>query len=199
MIVDAEDRQGYRLSRYCRALVPALIAVAPSLAMADAVGYRATVRGNTVVVCADKNERQCPDPEGMLRQRLGRRRPRLLSQSCVRRGNYVCYLDECVPRGKYRYGLARPYPCYGDGPTDYFIDVEVKRELDVDQCRRRGSKKSHRHRLDAPWRGHGATVCGSHCGSCSSGSSAPETVVIVYLVLGIAVLLWVRRRRLRRL
>jgi hypothetical protein len=35
------------------------------------------------------------------------------------------YLDECVPAGRYRYGLATPLPCEGCGGTPFFAIAEV--------------------------------------------------------------------------
>lgn len=86
--------------------------------------------------------RPCPDPGGMLRQNIATGEVVRLASECSPADAQPTYVDDCVPPGVYRYGLARPFaPGYWpSNPTcsntcgmptctfcraDYFVTVTV--------------------------------------------------------------------------
>ena len=95
-------------------------------------GYEVSVSGHTVTICPINLEgRECPDPDGMLRQ--GSTATSLLADRCTVERGTSCYVDECVPDGEYKYGFVRPYQCcqYCCG-TDYYETVRVGAGPSVD-------------------------------------------------------------------
>jgi hypothetical protein len=73
--------------------------------------YQVTVTGNTVTICPWNLEaRGCPDADGMLRVSEGAA-VRIADLCEADAGDDGCYVDECVPKGQYQYGFARPYAC----------------------------------------------------------------------------------------
>jgi hypothetical protein len=102
----------------------------PALAnCAMPTGYQASVdSNNTVKVCAQNfQQRGCPDADGMLRKDVQGGSVVKLADFCDGDGGpSSCYLDECVPKGTYQYGFAKPYDCCGSCcGTDYYETVSV--------------------------------------------------------------------------
>jgi hypothetical protein len=150
------------------AIASILLFATASPAAADEApsGYSAHVQGNNVIICPQqRNDRACPQPDGMLRQAVGTGEVVRLPQNCTNRptdrGSHkgACYIDECVPPGTYRYGYGRPLECAGSS-TFYFAQVAVSRQLPKD-CRRSGGAVATVKR--APW-GTSPYVCVGGCG-----------------------------------
>jgi hypothetical protein len=106
-------------SRWARILVSAWAALAALAALptdarancAMPTTYEVMVAGNTVTICPQNFEgRGCPDPDGMLRSG-GSGTVRIADRCSDDAGPESCYVDECVPKGDYQYGFARPYEC----------------------------------------------------------------------------------------
>jgi hypothetical protein len=73
--------------------------------------YDVTVTDNTVTICPQNfGQRACPDADGMLRQGANDNTVKL-ADYCNGTGETACYVDECVPKGEYKYGFAKPYDC----------------------------------------------------------------------------------------
>lgn len=73
--------------------------------------YQVTVTGSTVMICpSNLEDRGCPDADGMLRV-SGGEAVRIADRCAADAGADGCYVDECVPKGQYQYGFARPYSC----------------------------------------------------------------------------------------
>lgn len=116
-------------SRSIAALLAGASAWWPAQAVANCArpsGYDVTVTGNTVTICAlNFQNRSCPDPDGLLRENTTSGKVVKVAEHCstVSSG---CYLDECVPKGSYRYGFAKPYDCCAACcGTDYFELADV--------------------------------------------------------------------------
>jgi hypothetical protein len=109
------------------AMVSLLLAAASARANAAMpTGYDVVVQGNTVVICPQNfQKRACPDADGMLREDAATGEVAMLSQFCSA-SNQNCYVDECVPKGSFRYGFAKPYACCAAcAGTSYFDTAEV--------------------------------------------------------------------------
>lgn len=90
------------------------------------VSYNVTVQNNTVTICPDSfGNRNCPDPDGMLRQDANGNTVKL-ADFCESDAGSPCYVDECVPKGDYKYGFAKPYDCCSSCcGTDYYQTASV--------------------------------------------------------------------------
>ena len=92
----------------------------------------------------------------------------------------LCYVDECVPAGTYRYGFATPFSCETGmcaGPLDYF-ESDTVADPPASSCARSPSDPGPTaYASEAPW-GAGATQqisCEStqpDAGSGSTGSAS---------------------------
>jgi len=85
--------------------------------------YQAEVNGSTVTICLEFGGPLCGTEGGLLRQRADGSEVVLLPERCD--AKKACYVDECVPAGSYRYGLARPFECGGTSSAEYFTEVTV--------------------------------------------------------------------------
>jgi len=183
-----------------------LVPTVPAFAVMPPATYRATVRGSQVIICPQMlNERPCPQPEGMLRQEVASGRVVRIADRCTGErplppgvlaeapasAKRACYVDECVPPGRYRYGYARPLECMGSG-SQYFTEVEVTAPLAPD-CKREGAAPAPVPR--APW-GTAPWVCQRGCMGCSV-AEPPRALPRGLLLLGGALLLVAVRRRRR--
>jgi hypothetical protein len=157
------------------------------------VSYDLTVEESKVTVCPQNWEsRACPDPGGMLRQDVATGKVLRIPDRCVKLGeSKSCYLDSCVPAGKYRYGFAVPYKCYKSScNTDYYEEVEVKRAT---RCNPGDDQPATPFAKGAPWSDRRA-IC--TYGGCSFGTGTSAMVFGVQgLVVLIGLVLWRRRRR----
>ncbi|MGC4066434.1 MAG: hypothetical protein QM784_17740 [Polyangiaceae bacterium] len=161
------------------------------------VGYMVDVAGSTVtVVPNDFDERTCPDKSGMLRENVDTGEVVKLSDFCssaAEDGSRSSgYIDECVPRGSYRYGFAEPYECNAAScGTYYFGKAEVTAELD-EGCVRSEGNAEPTSVPKAPW-GSDNVICSyggdSDKSGCSismpSGSSAVFAINLAALLLGL--------------
>jgi hypothetical protein len=79
--------------------------------------------GNTVTVCLEGTARTCGGAVPMLRQDEATGTVVELGDACENN----CYVDECVPPGKYRYGFATPFDCSeaGCGTGEMFAEAEI--------------------------------------------------------------------------
>jgi hypothetical protein len=161
-----------------------------------------------VIICPRLlNERACPQPEGMLRQEVGSGRVMRIADRCTgerplppgviaeapAHARRACYLDECVPPGRYRYGYARPLECMGIG-SQYFAEVAVSEAPALD-CKRGGASPQPVPR--APW-GPTPWICQRGCMGCAIGER-PGVIPGGLVVLGVGLLLLaVRVKRERR-
>jgi len=171
---------------------------APALAVASqpSAGYHARAKGNSVTICPQLlNDRACPQPEGMLRHNTETGEVVRLAEHCTRRRvsapgqvndahRGACYLDECVPPGRYRYGYARPLECVG-GMTQYYTAVTVTRPL-PEGCRRASAPPTPRTHV--PW-GASPYVCVS--GWTGQLAQYPELTwgLLLLLVVGVSFVL----------
>jgi hypothetical protein len=90
---------------------------------AAAPGYDAVVTASTVSIEVDQGtaDQTCGGSVAMLRQDVDTGEVVQLAAYC----DQGAYLDECVPAGRYRYGLATPLPCEGCGGTAFFAFAAV--------------------------------------------------------------------------
>lgn len=171
-------------------------ALLPAVARANCampVGYAAAENpaGRVTVCLQNYAQRSCPD-QGLLRERVDTGELVLLS-TCNAAG---CFVDECVPGGSYRYGLATPYACErGACTTDYFAVVATPGA--PAGCVRSGAAPVAAASA-APWSGKGERVC-SYAGP--GGESSQGCISAGPVFAGNALLLvagaglWARRRR----
>jgi hypothetical protein len=185
----------------------ALLPTSSALAVMPPATYHAAVRGNTVIICPRLlNERACPQPEGMLRQEVASGRVERIADLCTderplppgviaeapAHARRACYLDECVPPGRYRYGYARPLQCMGSGSQYHADEVTVTEPLPP-TCARRGAPPQPVER--APW-GNAPWICHRGCMGCAV--AAPEPVPRGLIGLGLAIGLLLLAARARR-
>lgn len=100
--------------------------------------YEVKAEGNTVRICPTNSvNRHCPDEGGMLRKNRNTHEVVKLADFC-QSDEYgtPCYVDECVPPGRWTYGFAAPYTCCSTccGIT-FSSGVEVTEEL-AEDCER---------------------------------------------------------------
>jgi hypothetical protein len=161
--------------------------------------YYARAEGSKVTICPRLlNDRSCPQPAGMLRQKVDTGEVVLLPQSCTPRRvaphgvadmahKGACYLDECVPPGTYRYGFARPLECVGDA-AHFYAQVAVTQPLDK-SCKRSSAEPSPRTHV--PW-GDSPYVC---IRSWSMAGMELSWGLILLLVMGTSFVLVYRKGR----
>lgn len=105
-----------------------------------------------------------------------------------------CYVDECVPPGRYRYGFATPYVC-GDGYVGSafnFVDVTV--EAWDSACTRASSPAPQPYTAEVPWKNERLACSGTYnqFGCTTTGAVLPMHLVALTVGLGLTFL---RRRR----
>lgn len=170
-------------------LVGTTLALGASAARANCampVGYKTTVSGNTVTICPqDFGKRPCPDADGMLR--AGGGGTVKLDDFCGTGNDATCYVDECVPKGTYQYGYAKPFDCCSSCcGTSYYESVSVDTDLPSGCTPSSGNAGPTAFTGTLPWDGKGQTICdyagmggapagggaGGQAGSTSSGGQA---------------------------
>jgi hypothetical protein len=110
-------------------LVLVILTTTASHARADcasAASYDVTVglvAPTSVSIAIDEGDSDelCGGTVPMLRQNIDTGAVVELADYC----DQTSYIDECVPAGRYRYGLVQPLPCEGCGGTPYFEAITV--------------------------------------------------------------------------
>ncbi len=167
---------------------------------AQGADYELTVTHNTVAVCVTTGS--CTPSNPILRQNEATGDLVSLAATCDETG---CFNDECVPPGKYRYGLASPFTCADSGcgsDVPYFEEVTVTAALSG--CTRDAkSPAAKATTVKPPW-GTGTNVTASlscpGCGCGTVGSDRRKVLAVDFLVVaaGLAALIARRRRAPRR-
>jgi hypothetical protein len=187
-------------------LLVVALATASSTAHADCAAapqYDAVVgaaSASTVSVSIDQAEpdQTCGGSTPMLRQNIDTGEVVQLATYC----DQDTYLDECVPAGRYRYGLAMALACEGCGGTAFFTVADVT--ASSDGCTlSSGDAGATAYAGDVPWSsptGASATesidyVCTNGPG-CSAGGKL-RVHVFDSLALLVAIAWSIRRRRSR--
>lgn len=189
-----------------RAILPALaIAFITSHAAADcATGadYNVTISANTVTVCPASSARHCDSSIEFLRQSEADG-----TVSAVGYCSNGCYVDECVPGGKYRYGYALPYDCSesGCGSVALFAEVSVTSVISSSCARATGDSGPTASTTVPPWGANSSAnlsrfkTCDSSSGGCATASPLRKAIRWfdgLSLALGLLLMcLGARRRR----
>jgi hypothetical protein len=173
--------------------------------------YAISVEGSSVQVCPMPNGgandgRLCPDPRGtgMLRQSVDSGEVQRIAEFCSDDPSYpggparLCYLDECVPPGTYRYGFATPWEdpfCGGCPPSQYFGEVVVDEPLSAECTPSAGNDGPQPYSGAPPW-GDEPDMCddGGWLG-CSVGTRPRELVLGVQALVALLGLGVMARRR----
>lgn len=151
-------------------LVAMLLAPAASADCAMPVGYNVTVQGNTVTICPQNfDHRACPDADGMLRQDSNGNTVKL-ADFCNGDAGTACYVDECVPKGVYKYGFAKPYSCCSSCcGTDYYATASVTTDPPANCALSAGNAGTTPFTGTVPWT-NSSSIC-SYSGSGGSGAA----------------------------
>jgi hypothetical protein len=175
------DTVAKRMHMESSALIATILAATSAFAAlparancARSTGYEVRVAENTVTVCPiNSQKRSCPDAQGLLRQSTMTGDAIKVSDNCST-GTVNCYVDECVPKGSYRYGFAKPYDCcpYCCG-TDYYENANVAADLPSDCVVSGGGMTSTQPEL-VPW-GTTQTICVYAGGGRSGGGGRPSS------------------------
>jgi hypothetical protein len=208
-------------------LVPATAAVALLLGngtahadCAEGAAYSASVNGSTVTLCGQDLDGKniCSYQGGVVRQDEATDEVDQLASYCpntvdndagvmvtVDAGDTMgstCFVDECVPPGEYRYGLASPFDCSQAGcgsSVPLFVQVRVTATLPAG-CKRSSGDAAPTKVSSAPW-GSGTDpsdekTCGSGCSTTASRHVGILSADATMLLVGVA--LWFRTRRRSR-
>jgi hypothetical protein len=106
------------------ALLFVAVAARPVLAVCmGAQEYRVSAAGSSLIIIPTNfQSRRCPDPGGLLRQNVDTGQV-VKIDACIGTDGF---LDECVPPGKYRYGLGMPYRCcQACCKTEFFTELTI--------------------------------------------------------------------------
>jgi hypothetical protein len=96
--------------------------------------YEIEQSGESVIVCNTgagyKGSYLCPDSGRMLRENVETGEVVVLLSLCTHpnwTNQVLCFVDECVPKGTYRYGLETPFECYNAScwPTPFYGELTV--------------------------------------------------------------------------
>jgi hypothetical protein len=167
--------------------------------------YQIEMQGHSVVVCTDESfsidAGACPDGDVMLREDLETGKVVALNSLCtLSQWDGLCFVDECVPRGTYRYGLEIPYECCDGccGWTPFYGEFTVS--ADPGDCSpSEGNPGPSAYAKSTPWAdSNDGLVCGPSdsifdCSVAAVGSRMVLSVNAIAFLLGL--LLLVRRRR----
>jgi hypothetical protein len=182
---------------------------APRPAHADCVGgphYTLTAYGNLVIACAWGFSGLCTPSTPVLRQDEATGEVVSMAATCD-----GCIRDECVPPGTYRYGLASPVRCLGEGcalEIPYFGEVTVTAALT--SCSRDSSSPTTptATTVTPPWGTGTNIVASTSCpgGGCATGGCGMAgrdrdgilTIDFLVAAIGLTVVLARRRRASRR-
>jgi hypothetical protein len=142
-------------------LVLASVAVTARTALAVCTGtqdYRISPTGSTLLIVMNNFQRRfCPDAAGLLRQNLDTGAVVKIT-AC---SGTDAFIDECVPQGRYRYGLAMPYRCCETCcKTEYFAEWTVGSAppANCDSTRMPGNALPAPYMGQVPW-GNSSAIC----------------------------------------
>ena len=125
----------------------------------DPYQYRASIDGNSVIVVPDNPKlRVCKmgKSDAMLRQNIATGEVVRMPDRCSGEG----WLDECVPKGGYRYGFATPYACcMACCHTDFFVEVLINQDPPADCVRADDNPAPTPSDSGVPWSGV-KEICG---------------------------------------
>jgi hypothetical protein len=163
--------------------------------------YTLTATGNTVSVCDGVT--RCTPSTLFLRQDEATGEVVSIAPTCDKMN---CFNDECVPPGKYRYGLASPFICSGgcDSVVPYFEVVTVTAALS--SCAREPSSPvPMATTMNPPWVtgtniAASMTCPGGGVGCATADSDRDKVLAVDFLVaaIGLTVVIGRRRRASRR-
>lgn len=188
----------------CSTILLALLGMpGPTMAARPTAGYHAAAEGVIVTICPQlRNDRACPQPEGMLRQNVATGEVVRLAQNCTNRRTMrpgvtaeahtgACYIDECVPLGTYRYGYASPLTCVGS-TTFYYAEVTVT-DQPAKNCRRSGGSQptAVKH---VPW-GSSPYICVGGCGCELNRGVRTSWGLVLLLIAAVSVYITLRMKR----
>ena len=186
-------------------LALACLSVAGSVRADCAQGsnYQVTVKGRTVTVGLDQTTRTCGDPGGMMREDEATGDVVLLANFCGT-GEFgeSAYVDECVPPGTYRYGLAAPYDCSepGCGGVDVFQEATVTAPPDPSCARAASDPGPTATTVSPPWETGAEPTQAKSCPTGGLFCSAATTTVVSMnaAAVGAGLVAFVVASRLRR-
>ena len=167
----------------------------PNISAYGPYGYKTEVKDNQITVCTTRAmTNDCPKRKDLLRQNVQTGEVVLLPRFCIEPSDAAngkqCYLDECVPKGTYRYGFAEPLACTSVG-TNFFVVVTVETELN--NCKRQfGNSGPTTTSQKVPWK-EDIVVCrgSSGCG-CQSVPSQSSKLVFYWPTIFFLLLLMKR-------
>jgi hypothetical protein len=116
--------------------------------------------GNSLsIVPTNFQRRRCGDPGGLLRQNVDTGQVVRIAGAIPGQATGYCagegYLDECVPVGRYRYGLATPYRCCeACCTTQFYVEyaVMLAPEANCEATRRPDNPRPVAYTGQVPWR-----------------------------------------------
>lgn len=145
-------------------------------------GYRSEVDSetNSVTICAD--DHTCSMDGMMLRQNVDTGEVVELPAVCGEDFYDHCYVDECLPAGTYRYGLATPLPC-GCGTRYFFEEITIEEELDENCEVSDPNLVALPYTDELPWGSESSEDCAMGC------SVAPSQTDVVFPTYGLIALI----------
>jgi hypothetical protein len=201
------------LGSFAAGLALLLVPTAARADCANGADYSAQVSasdagtgGNSVTVCLmyTKATYTCGQSGGIVRQNEQTGELDQLADFCVASsyGGGPCYLDECVPPGTYRYGLATAFDCSqaGCGTVGLFTEATVTTPLPADCERSMGNSAPVETSTPAPWGSGEDPTSEKNCGGCGCTSTTDSAVLSVdaaAIVLGVGIWFGSRRRARR--
>lgn len=172
---------------------------------AQPVGYFIQLEGRNVTVCPENfDSRGCGDAEGLVREEIDEGAVVRVADVCIDRPGDTgdgarCYVDECVPAGRYRYGFANPYECQSSSCGTYYYEEIVV--TGTEACTRTDPREPSAA-TGVPW-GSDPEICGygADPGDCATAPLAGGGTGLVFGAQALALLaglaLWLRRRTVR--
>jgi hypothetical protein len=152
-------------------------------------GYDMEVDSETNTVTIDADADSCSGAGAMLRENVDTGEVVEL-QGCTEESYDVRFVDECLPVGTYRYGLADPLRC-GCGSRELFIEVTIEDELDVNCDISDPDLMALPYTEELPWGDESWENCVT---GCSVTSSQADIVFPTYGLIALIGLSLVARR-----
>jgi len=154
------------------------------------VTYAIQATGATVQICADPYGLRAPCPaDGLLR--VDAAGHAVLIATCDAE---QCFVDECVPPGRYQYGLKTPFACSPHSSGTYYYVTADLTASDAGCQRTLPAPTPHQGAL--PWGNHDL-ICGYQGGHGCGTAGAGTVLGLNALVLLAGLLVWRSRRTAR--